>query len=246
MKLAVISDIHGNIAALDAVLADIGRRDVDLIVNLGDSLSGPFDAVATADRLMALELPTVRGNHDRFLIDRPRERMGLWESWVIGDLSDAHLAWISSLPMVLDLGGVFACHATPSSDEDNWLDDRGARHRLEARDLDEVLLRAGGVAQEVMLCGHTHTPRVVRLPDGRMIVNPGSVGCPAYHDTRGEPSFIHQTGSPDARYAIVEKGSAAWQAALLSVPYDASEMARMAEEKGAASWAQAITTGWLA
>ena len=79
-----------------------------------------------------------------------------------------------------------------------------------------------------------------------MIVNPGSVGCPAYLDTRMTPNFIHQTGAPDARYAIVEERGGQWSADLIAVPYDASDMAALARAKGADSWAQAVTTGWFA
>ena len=245
MRVAVISDIHGNISALDAVLDDIARRDVEQIVNLGDCLSGPFDAVATAERLMALDLPTVRGNHDRMLFDRPRAEMGLWESWIIDELARTHLDWIRSFPVVLDIGEVLLCHGTPSSDEENWLDERTELNRLVARDLDEVRLRARGVDAAAILCGHTHTPRIVRLPTGQVIVNPGAVGCPAYLDTRCTPSFVHQTGAPDARYAILEKIDGVYRAELHAVPYDASPMIRLARRRGAESWAQALTTGWF-
>ena len=77
MKIAVISDIYGNVAALDAVLADIASRQVDQIVNLGDICSGGLFPRETADRLMPLGLPTIGGNHDRHRSDQPRERMGL-------------------------------------------------------------------------------------------------------------------------------------------------------------------------
>ena len=246
MRLAVISDIHGNISALEAVLDDIARRGVQTIVNLGDCLSGPFDARATADRLLSLDLLTVRGNHDRMLFDRPRDRQGLWESWIIDDLDDVHLNWIRSLPLVARLEDVFLCHATPDSDEENWLDHRGPAHRLVPRELAEVELRAAGVDFPVILCGHTHAPRVVRLPDGRLIVNPGAVGCPAYVDTRGDTPFIHQTGAPDARYAVVEQYAGTWRVELCSVPYDSAPMVRLAESRGADSWAQAVRTGWVA
>jgi len=246
MALAVLSDIHGNIDALDAVLADVARRGITDVVNLGDSLSGPFDAAATADRLMALNLPTVRGNHDRQLYDRPRDQMGNWELWVIGDLTAEHLSWIKELPMTLTLGDIFLCHATPSSDEENWLDCRSDTLRLVARDLSEIEARAGDDRFPLMLCGHTHQPRMVRLPDGTAILNPGSVGCPGYLDTRVDPPFVHQTGTADARYAIVEKRDDQWCADFVSVPYDPGRMAELAMAKGAASWAQAITTGWFA
>jgi len=245
MRMAAISDIHGNIDALEAVLADIARRGIGRVVNLGDSLSGAFDGAATAERLMALDLPTVRGNHDRQLCDRPREEMGVWEAWVIGDLDAAHLDWVRTLPAVLRVEGALLCHATPESDEVNWLDHRGPGQRLVARDRNAVEARLGGASEGLILCGHTHTPRVVRLAGGQMILNPGAVGCPAYLDTRMEPNFIHQTGAPDARYAVVERAGGEWRAEMVAVPYDPSRMAAMARAKGAESWAQAVETGWI-
>ncbi len=245
MRLAVISDIHSNIAALDAVLGDIERRGISKIVNLGDSLSGPFDAVATADRLIELGLKTVCGNHDRQLFDRPVKDMGVWEHWVIFDLTDANIDWLKKLPMTATEGDVFLCHGTPQSDDENWLDRRGTESRLVARDMAAVEERAKGIDHPVMLCGHTHTPRIVRLNGGRMILNPGSVGCPAYLDTRKAPNFVHQTGAPDARYAILEHRGGVWTADLIAVPYDASHMIELARAKGADSWAQAISTGWF-
>ena len=246
MTLAVLGDIHSNLDALDAVLGDIARRGIKRIVNLGDSLSGPFDAAGTADRLMPLDLPTVQGNHDRQLIDRAHDKMGAWESWAIGDLAAAHLDWVRAMPRTLTLDEVFLCHGTPQSDEENWLDKRGKNQRSVARDLNEVEALAGRTYHPVMLCGHTHIPRVVRIGEGTLVVNPGSVGCPAYLDTRMSPHFVHQTGAPDARYAIVEKREGQWAADLIAVPYDASRMADLARAKGAESWARAVTTGWYA
>ena len=246
MQLAVISDIHGNVSALEAVLSDIKRRDINRIVNLGDSLSGPFDAASTADLLLKLDLPTVRGNHDRMLIDRPPEAMGLWEKWILDELTERHLDWVRSLPEVMQVDELFLCHATPNSDDVNWLDHRGPDNRLIERDLAEIEKWANDLNSQVILCGHTHAPRVVRLPDRRMIVNPGSVGCPAYLDTRSDPPFVHQTGSPDARYAILELREDDWNVLMVSVPYDPSRMASMARERGADSWARAVETGWFA
>ncbi len=245
MSIAVISDIHGNVSALEAVLDDISRRRIDKIVNLGDCLSGPFDGRATADLLMGLDLLTVRGNHDRQLFDRPRDKMGLWEDWIVDDLAPVHMDWLRSMPAVAQIDGAFLCHGTPNSDEDNWLDERTDRHLLVQQPLAEVELKAAGLEYGMMLCGHTHQPRIARLPDGRVIVNPGSVGCPAYHDTSVTPSFIQQIGAPDARYAIIEQCEGLWKADLIAVPYDPAPMARLAKARGADSWVQAITSGWF-
>src|SRR5262249_4722877 len=76
MRIAVISDIHGNLAALEEVLADIVRRGADVTVNLGDICASPLWPRETFERLEGLNLPTVRGNHDRWVAERPREILG--------------------------------------------------------------------------------------------------------------------------------------------------------------------------
>ncbi|MEM9970482.1 MAG: metallophosphoesterase family protein [Pseudomonadota bacterium] len=245
MKIAVFSDVHSNLAALEAVLADIERRQIIDLLNLGDSLSGPFSPRETADRLLGLDIPAVAGNHDRLLVETPRTEMGLWETWAADELEPRHLDWLASWPKTFERDGVLFCHATPGDDAENWLDRRGPEQRLVMRDLEEVRGRLDSTSAEVIVCGHTHTPRVVRIPDGPLVVNVGSVGCPAYLDTRVEPNFIHQTGAPDARYAVIEKRNGIWAAELIAVPYDASEMARLARRRGADSFARAVETGWL-
>ena len=119
-------------------------------------------------------------------------------------------------------------------------------NRMVARDLSEVERRASGVVEKAVLCGHTHTQRFVRLPDGRAILNPGSVGCPAYLDTRKTPHFVQQTGATDARYAILETQGGVYRAELHAAPYDPTEMVQMAERRGAEGWARALSNGWIA
>ncbi len=87
MKIAIISDIHGNLPALRAVLADIARQCVDQTVNLGDSLSGPLQPAETADLLMAQGFPTIKGNHERQLLAaRAAHRAGrsIRQRWLRG------------------------------------------------------------------------------------------------------------------------------------------------------------------
>lgn len=76
MRIAVLADIHGNLRALEAVQSDLRKQSPDLVVNLGDHLSGPLQAAATADALMSENYVHIRGNHDRQLLDRPVEEMG--------------------------------------------------------------------------------------------------------------------------------------------------------------------------
>ncbi len=246
MLFAAISDIHGNSAALDAVLADVVRRGIGDVVNLGDSLCGPLDPAGTADRLIEAGMPTVSGNHDRMLVDRPAAEQPLWEQWTLPLLSERHLDWVTGLPAMIDWNGVLLTHGSPRGDEDNWLHDRDGRGGMRERTLAEVAERAGDHPQRLILSGHTHMPRMVRLPDGRCLVNPGPVGVPAYADPRPPVPTAAMTGAPDARYAICERVEGDWRISLVSVPYDPTGMIALARANGAEDWASALATGWSA
>lgn len=243
MRIAAISDIHGNLAALDAVLADIVRHGADLIVNLGDILSGPLDPAGTADRLIALDLPTIRGNHERQLLTLDAGAMGASDADTAPLLQDAHCRWLAALPAALRIApDVLLCHGTPASDLDYYLDHvdpAGAR----AATPDEIEAKSGNEAAALILCGHTHMPRVHRRRGGGLIVNPGSVGLPAYDDDRPFPHAM-ESGSPQARYAIAERGAdGRWTATLMTVDYDHEAAARTAEARGRPDWAVALRTG---
>ena len=99
MRFAAIADVHGNYLALEAVLADIRAQGISEIVNLGDMASGPLDARRTMDALMALDAVHVLGNHDRYLIDRPPEKMGSWERPAHAQLGIEHLDWLRTVPI---------------------------------------------------------------------------------------------------------------------------------------------------
>src|ERR1700756_6063028 len=98
MRFAAIADIHGNCLALDAVVADIRANGIRDIVNLGDMASGALDARRTMDALMALDAAHVLGNHDRYLIDRPPDKMGSWDRPAHAALDAHHLDWLRKIP----------------------------------------------------------------------------------------------------------------------------------------------------
>ena len=245
MIFAAIADIHGNCAALEAVLSDIGKLGITDIVNLGDCFSGPLEAGRTADLLIGRNIPTVRGNHDRALIDRPFESMGDWEKPAHAQLSTAHLAWLQAMPFDLVFKDVaYCCHGSPKGDLEYWLERLSPEGILNLRPLKEIEALAEGIAQPLMLCGHTHIARTVHLSDGRLVVNPGSVGCPGWKDD--EP-FYHQVeaGHPLASYAVLEETAHGWQVYFRQVRYDHVAMGELARANGMSSLGNAIATGWL-
>jgi hypothetical protein len=114
MRLAVIADIHGNILALDAVLANIDRRGVRDILNLGDVVSGPLRPRDCAERIVARRIPTVRGNHDRWVAEGGA---GKSDAFALERLDPAQAAWLGALPPLLEPApGVLAFHARPDDD----------------------------------------------------------------------------------------------------------------------------------
>lgn len=242
MRIAAISDIHGNLPALEAVLDDIERRDCDLVVNLGDILSGPLYPAETAARLMALDLPTIRGNHERQLLDTPTGRMGASDAYARACLGEAPLAWLRGLPTARRLNEyVQLCHGTPRGDLEYFLEDVD-RHGAHPASLSQVHERAGSLDVELILCGHTHIARSVQLADGRLVVNPGSVGLQAYDGDRPYP-HVMEAGTPHARYAIVERGPRGWSVEMMALAYDWESAARAAEQRERPEWAHALRHG---
>ncbi|MEM1161499.1 MAG: metallophosphoesterase family protein [Pseudomonadota bacterium] len=245
MRFAAVADIHGNCLALEAVLADIAAQGIADVVNLGDLVSGPLEAARTADLLTTQDFLTIRGNHDRWLVEQDPGEMGVSDAAAHAELTPEHLAWIRSLPATAVFKDeVYLCHGTPASDTTYWLETVDAEARITRSPRTTVEEAAQGIAQSLILCGHTHIPRAVRLADGRMIVNPGSVGCPAYDDDR--PVFhVMEAGTPDASYAILERTNGRWGVEFRLVPYDHMAAAHMAEGRGRPEWARGLATGWL-
>ena len=179
-SVAVLSDIHGVLPVLDAVLAEPAVATADLIVVTGDHAAGPQPG-EVVDRLLALgeRLVAVRGNADRELaalargddIEVPDEVSG----WAASTLTAAQLAWLDGLPHPVTIevdgfGPVVFCHGSPRRDDEVVLVDTRLERWAEA---------FGDVPADVLtvVCGHTHMP-FVRLVDRRLVVNPGSVGMP--------------------------------------------------------------------
>jgi predicted phosphodiesterase len=243
MRLAILADIHGNALALDAVCADLAQRRIDQVVNLGDCVSGPLWPRETAERLMRLGWPTVRGNHDRWVTDLPLDKQSSWDAFARRELDAYQLDWLGALPPRLDLGsGILAFHGRP--DDDNaYLLEEVADGRLMRSSSETVATRISGVADAIVLCAHSHLQNALCLPDGRWVINPGSVGCPAYTDPT-PPAHVSEAGGPQARYAVLQLAHDEVSLELLAIPYDHREAARRAEANGQPAWAYALATGY--
>jgi len=235
MRIAVLADIHANVWALEAVLADVRKHGCDAVWNLGDILHGALRPRATYQVLRATGVAlTIRGNQDREL-----------DEWMIRDAGPEAMEWLRGLPATAVFEDeVLLCHGSPADDCCYLLEDVSSGHAV-VRDDGEIVKLLGGAWQPVIVCGHTHIPRLVRLGNGQMILNPGSVGLAAYSDDSPVP-HVMENYSPDASYAILEKTAAGWDATFRKVPYGTREAARTAAERGRSDWAYQIATGRVA
>lgn len=245
MRLAVISDIHGNLLALEAVLADIATRGVDATINLGDCVTGPLWPRETFERLEALALPTVRGNHDRAILDKPAGEMPPAGLFAREALSHAQRAALHALPATLQFTPeILAVHGTPADDSTYLLEEMTDDGRLAPIRRAVLRERLGDALHApVVLCGHSHRQAVVVGPEGGLILNPGSVGCPVFADSPAAPTLEHR--SPHARYAVLTLRNGHWGAEMFALDYDWNTAARRAAELGWPKWAQALATGYV-
>lgn len=221
-KLLVISDVHANLHALEAVVSDISRRGLGSapLCFLGDAVNmGPFPAEVTR-RLSALKPAfRVRGNHDRYASSGPA-RADLERyfrcaegadhaAWTAAQLGGEDKAWLAGAPahVSFEFGGApFLCfHASPDNDEKSFRPSGGAAN---------------------ILCGHIHSPYAVPLPGGGLAVNPGSVGSSL-------------DGDPSASYAVVTVEGGV-RAEIIRVKYDVDAFCAALESRGA-PWASGIS-----
>jgi predicted phosphodiesterase len=243
MRLAVISDVHGNLLALEAVLADIKPRGTDATINLGDCVTSPLWPRETFEALDALNLPTVRGNHDRWIEELPDAQLSPAGTFSRAALKPEQRQALHRLPRYIELAeDILAVHGTPDDDSTCLLEETVEDGRFVPARRDVLEARLGNAAKaSVVLCGHSHRQSVTLGPGGCLILNPGSVGCPVFADISIAANLEHR--SPHARYAILTKRNGRWGAELFALEYDWTSASRRALENGRPEWAMALATG---
>lgn len=234
MRIAVVSDIHGNLVALNAVLADIHDRSPDVVINLGDVATGPLWPRETYDRVSELRITAVRGNHDRWLAeggDHDTSPSVQYSRMQLGADAIEHLA---ALPGSVTLDGdVLAVHGTPSSDVDYMLE-QSANGILVPRRTEVLNDTLAAVRAGLVLCGHSHRAGIAALDDC-LIVNPGAVGGPRFADN--EYPRRAEAGVHHACYAIATRIRGLWCVNQIALPYDWDAVVARARANGRDDWA---------
>lgn len=245
-RLVLLSDVHANLPALDAVLADIARRAPDApVYHLGDLVGYAPWPNEVVDRLRAAGIPGVAGNYDsttatgykhcgcKYEDPRQEELSHLSYAWTLAHTSEASKRWLGALPFRLDirpLGGhlgaptVILVHGNPARNTFYWTEDRGDEFHL------KMARQAGAKAGDAIAFGHTHKPWH-RTVDGIHFVNTGSVGRPKDGDWR-------------AGYVIVETTEEAVRVEFVRVEYDVERTMRAIRESALpGEFAEYVRTG---
>ena len=205
MVLAVLYDIHGNLPALEAVLAD--ARDADAYLLGGDyGTPSPWPR-ETLERLRALpDAVWIRGNGERWIFERPEDRPEVGEAYdefMPGPLSEEELAWLYALPPQAELDGVLYVHGCVVHDDDTFAP--------APQPEDEA--RLGGVHDTTVVFGHSHLQFRRDGPNGTHLLNPGSVGMPLDGDVRAAWAVRRDDGEFEFRRTEydIERAAAGWR-----------------------------------
>jgi putative phosphoesterase len=221
-RVAFISDLHANLVALDATLADIDHAGVDEIICLGDIVDLGPQPQAVIARLHERGVRCVRGNHDPLDEHPGHPLLAEVEAWTRTQLDARSLAELVALPdrVLLELDGtrVLCVHGSPHDINDQVLDTTTA---------DELLRWTAGWEFDVMVCGHTHVQMHRRI-DARVFVNVGSVGMPFARAFCGATPQV----LPWAEYGIVGVSERGVTVELRRVNYDVSRFAETLREAG--------------
>jgi len=239
---AVISDVHGNSWALQTVLADLKKRNVDVIFNLGDSLYGPLDPAGTFQLFRKYDMVSISGNEDRLIVESVGSRTkNSTLVYVLSELDSEALHWLESLPQTRTVDDFFLCHGTPNKD-DEYLFEKVTPRGVELRNAHELLSEIRTINQAVVCCGHSHMQNLLEPCPRKYIVNPGSVGLPAYEDSL---PYLHamESGNPNASYCIIAKENGRYCIEQILVPYDCEAAADCAVNNRREDWSKWLLTG---
>lgn len=241
-KIAIISDIHGNVWALEKVLKDIEYRNVDLIINLGDSLYGPLKPMETYKIIQSSNMVSISGNQDRDIIDSiENHSRNETMQYVLNDLSTGAINWLKSLPYSKTLNDtIFAIHGTPDSDITYLLEDLHQGF-IEVNSEDKINEYLKNMHHKIILCGHSHKPRIVST-ENTLIINPGSVGLQAYDD---DTPIYHKIENYTnlAHYSLVEICGKEIKIAQMSITYDFEKAVECSMKNNRMDWAKWLKYG---
>lgn len=250
-KIAILADIHGNSFALKSILEDIDKRGIKNTINLGDIFYEPLNPHETFDLLLKHPMKHIAGNMDRYVMEVtidniPNPTIPLSNQtmrYVVDSIDKKGQQWIHNLPKSLQSDGlIYACHGNLLTD-DLPLVEQITKEGILLKN-DEILTNTlKNMTETIILCAHTHVGRLTQLNNSKIIINPGSVGLPAYTD---ESPFPHkmENNSPFAKYCVIEiQDGLLVSHQSISIKYDWDSASKLAEKNNRLDWKRWLKFG---
>jgi len=241
-EIAIISDIHGNSFALQEIIHDIKCRGIETIINLGDSLYGPLDPKGSFKLLQSNNVISISGNQDRIILENLSAKSDLITlEYVKSQIDDKIADWLKSLPFdIIYDEEIYCCHASPQSDSIYLLESPEIDH-IAIKPKNEIDRLLNDIKQKIVICGHSHVSKIVDTGN-KLIINPGSVGLPAYDD---DLPIYHkmENFNPHTNYAVLNYTHGSQKIERITLRYDFEKAATLAASNNRDDWAKWIRTG---
>jgi putative phosphoesterase len=233
MRFALLSDIHGNIAALESVVSSIQKKNIQLVYNLGDSIYGPLWPNETANYLRESKMKSILGNGDFDVLNNQSRNRTMNDN--LNELSEINKKWVMDLPQKIIDDDVTIFHGTMNSMYE-YLFEYIQNEIVKIYEKEELKEKIYGIMTKYIGCGHSHIERIMTIND-QIILNPGSVGLPAYSDDM--PKHKMETWNNKAKYIEVNEN----EIVINYIEYDYRSAAKQARKNNREDWAYSIETG---
>ncbi|RXK00943.1 metallophosphatase family protein [Arcobacter sp. CECT 8986] len=244
MQIAILSDIKSNVYALQEVIKDIKSRNIEVVLNLGDMFYGPIEPRATYELIRENKFINICGDKDREILEASLAQLeeNPMLRYVYEDLKEDVLYWIQDLQFEKIIGGIYyMIHGTYFDDSQYLLEDI-SNDNIVPRSDEEIIRLTDDIKATFILCGNSHIPKVHKLNNGQIAINPGSVGLQAFKSDKPS-NHIVQNNTPDAAYTILTVDDNQYSVEQVRVKYDFEKAALKALENKKEDWAYALRTG---
>ena len=233
MKIALISDIHGNIEALEAVFQSIKDKNISEIYNLGDSLYGPLWPEETAQFIIRHNIKSIMGNEDEDLIKNGHKNET--EKYVLNQLSQSSMEWLRSLPKYYENDYITLFHGVPDDNKKYFLENI-CNGNIIIKSNEEIMEIIGNIKTKYIGFGHSHLERILTINE-QILINAGSVGWPAFLDDAPEHKI--ETYNNFAKYVIINNENIE----ICNVAYNYKKASKKAMENNRNDWSKFIENG---